>query len=116
MSSTEDVLNRHLEAFSEQDLDMMLDTYADDAVLLNEEHTFRGCEEIRDEFERLFAEFSGVDMSENGRILTKTEGQYAYIVWGAETPNKIYEYVSATFVISEGKIQFQTMAGKITPK
>jgi ketosteroid isomerase-like protein len=116
MNSTEDILNRHLEAFSEQDLDMMLSTYADDAVLLNEEHAFRGREEIAGEFERLFSEFSGVDMSENGRILTKTEGQYAYIVWCAETPDKIYEYVTATFVISEGEIQFQTMAGKITPK
>lgn len=116
MSSTEDVLNQHLDAFSKQDMDMMLDTYAEDAVMLNEQRTFRGKAEIEEEFDRLFSEFSGVDMSENGRILTKTEGQYAYIVWGAETPNKIYEYVTATFVISEGKIQFQTMAGKITSK
>lgn len=114
--STEDVLNRHLEAFAERDIEMMLSTYAPDALLINEEHTFRGREEIKEEFERLFADFSGVDLSENGKILTKTEEQYAYIVWCAETPSRLYQYVTATFVIDDGEIVFQSMAGKIIEK
>ena len=32
------------------------------------------------------------------------EGNYAYVVWGAETPNNIYEYAAYTFVIRQGKI------------
>jgi hypothetical protein len=95
---------------------MMLSTYAPDDILVNEETTYRGRDEIKEEFERLFADFSGVEMRENGQILTKTEGRYAYIVWCAETPSTVYEYVTATFVIDDGEIGFQSMAGKIIEK
>jgi len=44
------------------------------------------------------------------------EGDYAYIVWRAETPDNIYDFGSDTFVIKNGMIVAQTFAGKIIPK
>lgn len=116
MDETESVLRRHLGAFADRDLDAMVDTYAPDAVMMNEHQTFRGHAEIRAEFSRLFDVFDGTDLSENGRIATKTVGEYAYITWSAETEQKIYEFVTATFVISEGVIQFQTMTTAVREK
>jgi hypothetical protein len=44
------------------------------------------------------------------------EGDYAYIVWTAETANNVYEVATDTFVVRDGKIVVQSFAGKITPK
>jgi hypothetical protein len=51
-----------------------------------------------------------------GREQQAIEGDYAYIVWEAETEDNIYEPGSDTFVVKEGKIVFQSFAGKIVPK
>lgn len=116
MATTETVLRRHLDAFAERDLDAMVDTYAPDAVMVNEHRTFRGHDEIRAEFSRLFDVFAGTDLSENGRIATKTVDEYAYITWTAETDQKVYEFVTATFVVRDGAIQFQTMTSAVREK
>jgi hypothetical protein len=44
------------------------------------------------------------------------EGDYAYILWTAETAGNVYEVGTDTFVIREGRIVAQSFAGKITPK
>jgi len=44
------------------------------------------------------------------------EGDYAYILWSAETPDNVYELGTDTFVVRDGKIMAQSFTGKITPK
>jgi branched-subunit amino acid aminotransferase/4-amino-4-deoxychorismate lyase len=44
------------------------------------------------------------------------EGQYAYILWSAETADNVYEVGTDTFVVRDGKIVTQSFTGKITPK
>jgi branched-subunit amino acid aminotransferase/4-amino-4-deoxychorismate lyase len=44
------------------------------------------------------------------------EGQYAYILWTAETADNVYEVGTDTFVVRDGKIVTQSFTGKITPK
>jgi hypothetical protein len=44
------------------------------------------------------------------------EGDYAYILWGAETADNIYEVGSHILVVQAGKIVAQSFAGKIVPK
>jgi hypothetical protein len=44
------------------------------------------------------------------------EGDYAYILWTAETANNVYEVGTDTFVVRDGKIMAQSFAGKITPQ
>ena len=44
------------------------------------------------------------------------EGDYAYILWTAETADNLYEVGTDTFVVRDGKIVAQSFAGKITPK
>ena len=47
---------------------------------------------------------------------TVVEGDYAYIVWKADTPDNLFEFGSDTFVIRNGKIVAQAFAGNIAPK
>ena len=44
------------------------------------------------------------------------DGDYAYIVWTAETADNIYELGTDTFIVRNGKIVAQSFTGKIMPK
>ena len=115
MSTTEAVLDHHLEAFGSQDLEETMADYSEGAVLVTHGETFRGHEEIAGVFEDLFAEFSQdpVEFSlEEKRIVD----EYAYIVWNADTPENTYEFATDTFVIRDGEIVAQTLGTVVTPK
>ena len=114
-SSTEAVLEHHLETFTEQDLEGVMADYGDDSVVVTNMGTFRGLEEIEGLFENLFAEFSqeGASITMDEQLV---EGEFGYIVWHAETPENDYEFATDTFHIPDDEIVFQTFAGKITPK
>jgi len=116
MNQTKATVSKHLTAFVKADIDKIVSTYADDAMMLNEDNFFRGTAEIRSEFERLFDKFEATDLSESGSLQAKTVDDYGYIVWSAETPSKRYEHISATFVIPEDEIVFQSMNGVVRSK
>jgi hypothetical protein len=44
------------------------------------------------------------------------EGDYAYILWAAETADNVYELGTDTFVVRDGKIVAQSFTGRIMPK
>ena len=44
------------------------------------------------------------------------EGDYAYILWTAETADNVYEVATDTFVVRDGQITAQSFTGKIVPK
>ncbi|MGM0604903.1 MAG: nuclear transport factor 2 family protein [Halobacteriota archaeon] len=115
MATTESVLEHHLKAFSSQDLPGIMEDYTDESTIVTNMGTFRGLEEIEGLFEGLFAEFaqsgSSIDV-----VQETVEGEFAYIVWEAESPDNVYEFATDTFYVPDGTIRFQTFAGKITPK
>jgi hypothetical protein len=45
-----------------------------------------------------------------------TKGDYGYILWTAETADNVYELVTDTFFVQDGKIIVQSFAAKILPK
>jgi ketosteroid isomerase-like protein len=115
MTSTKDVLDHHIKCFSEGDLTGILSDYAPGAVLFTPDGPLRGTDAIRPLFQALFAEFgkpgAAVSMKQQS-----VEGDYAYILWTAETADNVYEVGTDTFVVRDGKIVAQSFAGKITPK
>lgn len=115
MTDTDDVLDHHLEAFANQDLEEIMIDYDDDSVVVTNMGVFRGRDGIEDLFTDLFDEFS-----QEGATLevddTTVEGEFAYLLWHAETPDNVYEFCTDTFYIPEGTIDFQTFAGKVEPK
>ncbi len=115
MDATEAVLDRHLEAFGEGDLDELMQDYADDAVFVAEGTTLRGRDEIRGMYEGMLAEFSGSSVSFTLDERTVVD-DYAYITWRAETPDNEYEFASNTFVVRDGEIVAQTLAAAISAK
>lgn len=115
MSSTQDVLHHHLKCFGEGNVDGILSDYSSDAVLFMPTATLKGLNELRPFFQAIFAEF-GKPATKFAMHRSSVEGDYAYILWDAETADNFYEAATDTFVVREGKIVAQSFAAKITPK
>lgn len=115
MTTTSDVLDQHLKCFSENDLDGVLADYTLDAVLFVPDGPLKGPDAIKPFFQAFLAEFAkpGASFSMHQRYV---EGDYAYILWSAETADNSYEAATDTFVVQNGKIVAQSFAAGITPK
>ena len=115
MASTKDVLDNHLKCFGEGDLTGILSDYAPGAVLFTSDGPLRGADAIRPLFQTMIAEFGkpGATFTMKQKSI---EGDYAYILWTAETADNVYEMATDTFVVRDGKIVAQSFTGKITPK
>jgi ketosteroid isomerase-like protein len=115
MGSTKDVVDNHLKSFGERDLKGILSDYGPGAVLFTPEGPLRGIDAIRPFFQAMLAEFGkpGAAFSLKQQFV---EGDYAYILWTAETADNVYELGTDTFVVRDGKIVAQSFTGKITPK
>jgi ketosteroid isomerase-like protein len=112
MASTKDVLDHHLQSFAEGDLAGILSDYAPDAVLFTPDGPLRGADRIRPLFQAMIAEFAkpGARFHMQQQFV---EGDYAYILWTANTSENVYELGTDTFVVRDSKIVAQSFTGKI---
>src|SRR5499426_632954 len=115
MTSTKDVLDHHLKSFSEGDLAGILSDYAPEAVMFTRDGSLKGADAMRPLFEALIEEF-GKPGARFTLERQSIEGDYAYIVWTAETADNVYEVATDTFFVQAGKIAAQSFTGKIVPK
>lgn len=115
MGSTKDVIDHHLKCFGEGDLKGILSDYAPDAVLFTSDGPLRGVDAIKPLFQAMVAEFGkpGATFSMKQQFV---EGEYAYILWTAETADNVYEVGTDTFVVRDDKIVAQSFTGKVIPK
>jgi ketosteroid isomerase-like protein len=115
MYSTKEVIDRHLRSFAELDLNGVLADYAPGAVLFTSNGALRGVEQIKPLFQALMAEFEkpGAVFNMKQQLVT---GDYAYILWTAETADNVHELGTDTFIVRDGKIVAQSYTGKLTPK
>ena len=115
MPTTNDVVNQHLKCFSERDLKGVLADYSPDAVLFIPDRPLKGLAEITPFFQTFLAEFAKPGASFSMRHQS-VDGEYAYILWSAETADHSYEAATDTFVVRNGKIVAQSFAARITAK
>ena len=115
VSTTEQVLQRHMDTFGASDMEGILADYAPDAVIFTPNGAVRGTAAIREMFQNMFSEWGqpGTTFELRQRIV---DGRFAFIFWNAETGENRYEGTMDGFVIEDGKIVAQFFAGHITPK
>ena len=115
IASTSDVLDRHLKAFADFDLDGILADYAADAILFTPKGPLKGPTAVKPLFQALFSEFRkpGSSFAMQHKWI---EGDYAYILWTGESGDNTYEYATDTFVVRDGRIVAQSFAAKTRPK
>ena len=115
MSSTEQLLDHHLDCFGRGDLDGIVADYSSAAVMFTPFGPVKGPVAIRSLFEAIFTEF-GKPGTTFSLQLRSVDGDYAYILWRAETADNNYEAVADTFVMQNGQIILHSFGGKIQPK
>jgi ketosteroid isomerase-like protein len=115
MNSTKDVIDHHLKSFGEGNLNGILSDYAPMAILFTPDGPLEGVDAIRPLFKGLLAEFAKTGSSFKLKHQS-TKGDYGYILRTAETAGNVYDLVTDTFVVQDGKIVAQSFAAKILPK
>lgn len=115
MASTKDVLDHHLKCFGKGDIEGTLADYSADAVLFLPTGPLKGHDAMKPVFQAIFAEFAKPGASFT-MLQQYVEGDYAYILWTAETADNRYDLATDTFVMRDGKIVAQSFAAKITSK
>lgn len=115
MNTTKEVLDNHLMCFGKGNLQGVLSDYAPDAVMFTPDGPLSGVNAIRPLFEGLLAEFAKPGSSFELKHQS-IKGDYAYILWTAETADNRYDLATDTFVVQNGKIVAQSFTAKIVPK
>jgi len=115
MSSTQEVLDRHMKTFGSQDVPGVLADYATDAVMFTPNGPVKGQAALKPVFEGLFAEWGKPGVKFELKQQT-VDGSNAYIFWNAETADNVYEAGMDAFVVTNGKIVAHFFSAKITPK
>ena len=115
MKSTNDVLDHHLKAIEQGNVDEVLSDYAPDAILFRGDGIFKGLDAIKPVLEKFIFEFQtpGATTKTKQRFVA---GDYAYMLWTGETADHVYELAADTFVIRNGKIVIQSFTAKVNTK
>lgn len=106
---TELIINHHIEAFSNGDLDELMMDYTDSSVLITPQRTLRNFNEICALFNKFITDVipPGCEFELSKKIIN---GDIAYLIWNAESENYRIPFGTDTFIIKNGKIDTQTVA------
>jgi hypothetical protein len=114
LTRTEEILNHHVSAFVETDLDEIMKDYAERSELLTPQGPVSGLNAIRSWFEEIFKAVpkgSPLDLKQ-----TIIRGNVAYIVWSGESPFVSIPFGVDTFIMENDTILFQALGAQIVPK
>jgi len=110
----QEVFDRHRQALETGNFELLMEDYADDAVVLTLDGAHVGKEAIgRDFFGRLMTQFPDVKMTFEK---TAVEGDLVLIQWSAEASTMSCPLGTAVFLIRDGKIQRQGEWFQMLPK
>jgi ketosteroid isomerase-like protein len=115
MRSTKQVVDNHWNSFGKRDLEGILSDYAPEAVFFTPRGPLKGAGPIRELFVGLLAEF-GKPGAKFSLDHLSVEGDHAYILWKAETADNVYQMITDTFIVRDGKIAVQSFAACVTPR
>jgi ketosteroid isomerase-like protein len=113
--TTEAAVVQHLRCFQNSDVDGIVASYSEDAVMQSPFGTSRGHDALRQTFIAIFAEFGKPGTTFEMKHQSY-DGEVGFVVWSAETQDNAYDLGVDTFVVRNGKIVAQTFAAKVTPK
>ena len=114
--STQSVLDRHLQAFGDGDVEAAVADYAEDAIFISPRGAILGGPAMRAVFEELFSGLFRPGTYEFTMDGVTVEGDLAVIVWHATGERADVPFGTDTFVIRDDKIVRHTFAGQINPK
>lgn len=112
---TEKILFHHLQAFTEGNVDAIIDDYKDDSLLITPDGAVYGRDQIKEIYENFFSEVltPGSSFTLLKQII---KDEVAYIIWEARSSNFHIPQGTDTLIIRNEKIIIQTFSGQILTK
>ena len=109
---SKEVVMHHLNSFLDNNLEAVMSDYTNESVLITQDTTYTGLEEIRAFFAGLIMHFPH---QKSNLVLDKlvANNGLVYIVWHANTPSLQVPIGSDTFIIKDGIIYQQTFVGQL---
>ena len=101
--------------FGKGDAAAILNQYADDATVVTPQGVLHGKGQIKGMIDGIIGEFAQPGVKFN-LISQKAEGPIVQFVWSAETAKNIYDLGTETYVLKDGKAEYQAFAAKVQPK
>ena len=110
--TSKNVVERHLKAFADNDLEVLMSDYTNESILITREATYTSLEEIKAFFIGLNVHFP---RQKSTLVLDNlvAKDDLVFIVWHAKTPSLNVPLGSDTFIVKGGKINRQTFAGQL---
>lgn len=106
------LLMRHLNSFTSNDLQALMLDYSDKSVLITQDATYNGLNEIKEFFTNLMIHFPKQESRFKLDKMIVKDG-LGFIVWHANTPSLVVTLGTDTFVIKDEKILQQTFAAQL---
>ena len=113
-TKTQEVLNHHLSAFMEADVDEVLKDFTEQSELLTPDGALKGLNAIRSFLEEVFKMVPKGSTLETKQMIVRDN--LAYITWSGESPFVSIPLGTDSFIIENDKIVYQTLAAHIIPK
>jgi len=111
---TKEVIEHHLQALAENDLEMLLSDYTEESVFFTQDSTFYGLDQIQGFMQGVLPLFP-IEGTEFIVDKMAVDDEIGFIVWHASTPVINIPFGTDTYVIEDGKIIIQTFAGVLNP-
>ena len=107
MATTQEVFDHHVQGFVERSVPMVLEDFTEDSAVIVNGQLFEGLDQIGAVFTQVFSELpADCDFALTECIV---RDRFVYILWNAESDTHVYEFVTDTFVVEDGKITLQTV-------
>jgi hypothetical protein len=115
ITTTQDVLNHHLAAFIDGDIEEMLKDYTEDSVVWTADAEFKGKDAIAFFFGEVY-KIMPKGSTKLDVLQTFIKDGTAYIAWKGDSPFVNIPAAADTFVIKDEKIVIQAIGAHIVPK
>jgi uncharacterized protein (TIGR02246 family) len=115
-TASETTVRQYLAAWDARDVNEMLRTFTDDAVVILPQQTpIKGKDKIAPLLAAFVKEFSQPGSTFRPGQFT-ADGSIAYFLWSGDTPSAKYPFGADTFIVHDGKIAYLTLAFIAEPK
>ena len=111
--TAEEVFAHHGQALGAEDLDAIVEDYAEDAVFVSREGVHRGKDGVREAFAQLLAQIPQATREIKSTVY---EGDLMLLHWSADSHRNLVDDGVDTFLFRDGLIVAQTVSVTYQPK
>lgn len=111
---TKEILNHHLTAFGNNDLEEIMKDYTEESEVLTSNGLLKGLNKIKDLFKELFVTIPTGSFFEIKQLIVSENS--AYIVWASESGVAKIPFGTDTFIMEGDKIKTHSVSAYVVTK